>query len=730
MMVGAMATAFAQYPTVTIRQIQEVDSASLAMNMDASPLLGDTVIVYGTVMMDGRVEDSQNPGSFIRNATPGNHHNIWIQDGSGPWSGLDVFHLNGETSAGPTTPIDMLDLVAGDSIKVTGVIEEFNAESEIFPLTVEIVGTGKKITPIARTVGEFNDANKVYNAVTGEQWEGMYVEFTNLTVIGVTAGRFIDVADANGNVINVSDRFVAQQPASQGGNFVAPAIGTVYDTLRGVITHGRPTQDGYQLFPFLESDFVKGQVVPPTIDAIARNPLSPTSSEDVNFTVSISDNGTVTSAELFYAVGASSTNFFSVSLTGSGTTFTGAIPNTAYSSGDVVKYYVTATDNDGLTTSLPAVPGGADPFFFPVNDAGIDIVAVQFTPFENGNSAFDNETVTVTGVVTASAQPGDLGYVYIQQPGETSWAGLSLFGNPNLIDLNRGDMVEVTGAIEENFGLTRMAVSSVNVMSTGNELPAPVEINADNWGSANFQLNEEFENMLVEIKNPNGGPVYVVNTGLGFGEFRVGNNPFDANSGVRLLAGRQSGTNFTSINFSFITDSTYIFNDGIIDVNETPVYILSDLDSVCSIVGMMSYSFSNYKVFPRNNDDIPSFIAPDGSWKQAYNGMNFTSDFTRADCGESYYIGLDVTPAFEGSDVRVYPNPARYYLNVSYDLTTPQEGVVEVRDLMGRAVMSQRFNGKTGLVELNTSTLAPATYVVVIRTGDAVIAQNKVVVTK
>lgn len=754
MMGMCMSMAFAQFPTVTIQQIQEVPLANLQADNDSSLLHGDTVIVYGTIMMDGRVDDPANPGTLVRNATPGGHHNLWIQSGYGPWSGLDVFHLNGETT--PTTPIDMLDLVAGDSVKITGFIAEFAGhESEIMPISVELLPQpGQPIRPIVRSVGEFNDANKDDNRITGEQWEGMYVEFHNLQVVNIVQGRFIDMADSAGNVIQLSDRFRAFQIPGQGGAFMTPTIGTVYDTVRGVIAHGRADDDGYQLYPFLSEDLVVGQVVPPTITNIRPNPVTPASSDDINVSATITDNGSILSATLYYAVGANTQvgSYFDVPMTSSGgSTYSATIPNTAFSNGDVVVFYIEALDDDSLSITIPNVGNNIDPLFVLVDDAGPSIKNVQFSPFDAGRSSYDGLSVTLKGVVTASSQPGDLGFVYIQQPGEDKWAGLPLLENPSLSNLNRGDLVEVTGTITEQFdgqsalgGWTAMEVSTVNVESSGNQVPAAVVVNPNdfyrNRDTQTFpdpSLTEPYEGMLVKFA----GPLYVsnarpdANAGSNlpnFGEWQIGNDPFDV-AGCRVLAGRRDSRNFSSLSFAVLNDSFYLTNQGIVDTNFVKdVYVVSTGDTLCGLVGIMAYSFSEYKLFPRNNDDVPSVSDNGGNVVPALSGLNFPfpGGLKNADCANAEYIALEVTPEFEGSDVKVYPNPGSDYFNVDYDLTSPQAGVIEMRDMMGRAVLTESFNGVSGSLRLSTERLVPGTYIVVVRTKNAIIAQNKVLIAR
>ncbi|MEM7660184.1 MAG: hypothetical protein AAF399_29015 [Bacteroidota bacterium] len=376
------ASLMAQFPVVTIQDIQFVDPVDLANCIDKSSFLanevssgaifiGDTVTTHGTVVMDGGLAQATNG------------RNIWIQNGSGPFSGIDVYADDG-ISPDPIPGTDVLDLLAGDSIEITAVVGRFGNETELVPLEITVLDFDRPILVTPASIEDLNDNNRVNQLETGEPIEGSYVEFYNVTVTAVnffSGGNRVsfDVADGGGNVINVSDRFLVQRLPANGGNFVPPTTTTIYDTLRGVIAHsgngctggnGR----GYELYPFDESHYVVQQgAAPPQISAITRNPLTPTSSQDVNVSATVVDpDGSVASASLWYAVGLNNNSYLEAQMTNNGSTYTGTIPNTAFSDEDIVKYYICATDNDGLSACNPNVPGGTfDPIFFTVRDNGL-----------------------------------------------------------------------------------------------------------------------------------------------------------------------------------------------------------------------------------------------------------------------------------------------------------------------------------------------------------------------
>lgn len=692
---------------VTIRQIQEVSAANLQACNDSASFIGDTVTTTGVVMMDG--------GQAFRN----NGHALWIKDGNGIWSGINV------DDGGEDNAVDAL--LAGDSIRLTGVVSRFNGETQIDPITggVTVLGAGNTVIPTVVSVGDLNDATRTNQVVTGEQWEGQYIELIGpLTVVDVTTFSSgtranVTLADANGNRINIGDRFPAGRSTnSAGGQYVVPQVNTtVYDTIRGVLWHVWPNgclgntnsvNNGYEINPFLGSDIVvQSGSSAPLVSGITRSPVVPTSSQDLNVNATIEDvDGTITSATLNYAVGVSNNSYVSIPMTNTaGDNYTAAVPNTAFSDGDFVKYYVCAEDNDNLTTCVPNVPGGsADPLFFVARDNGLTIRDIQFTPFPNGNSGYRDLDVTVTGIVTASAEANSLGTVFMQQPGENQWAGIQLTGNAALANLKEGDEVSITGSVAESFGFTILDdITNVSTLSTGNTSITPTEIDPDNFSSYNFQLNEPYEGMLIRLRRP-ASKLYIVNEnpdgpGSNFGEYRVGSDIFDPANGSRVLAGRNTGSAPGSLNFSYVNDSSWATNNGVMNV---PVYKVTYQDSMIHMDGIMLYSFGEMKLLPRRNSDV-----------LGYSGF--------------FGPGVGIEGPLAGSDFAVYPNPASDLVNVRYNFPVAAEATFALRDMLGRVVASQRVSGTEGRIQFSTANFAQGTYVLSVEAEGAVIAHHKVI---
>ncbi|EBA10599.1 ExeM/NucH family extracellular endonuclease [Roseobacter sp. CCS2] len=133
-------------------------------------------------------------------------------------------------------------------------------------------------------------------------------------------------------------------------------------------------------------------------------------------------------------------------------------------------------------------------------------------------SALEGETVTVRAIVTADFQNGlfgsmgDLDGFYIQEEevdydfNDLSSEGIFIFdGNAPLVDVNVGDLVEITGVVTENFGQTQITATTTAVLDTDQMLPDAVEVtfptaNIMQDDDGNYVANlEAYEGMLVNV---------------------------------------------------------------------------------------------------------------------------------------------------------------------------------------------------------------------------------------
>jgi|GEM_PF-1224263 len=595
------------YPTVTIQDIQTVSPTDLSACIDSSSLTGDTVLVRGIAVMDGDLSQLRGP------------RNVWIQDGTGAFSGLDLFSSN------PTLPIDLDSVLAGDSLELIGYVDEFFGETELVPINVSILSSGHTVYYETINLSDLNDTSQVNLLPTGEQWEGSYIELLDVTVTSINyfAGGTrvsLTVEDVAGNRINVSDRFLVQRLPVEGGTFVVPSVGTQYCSLRGIVTHsengcagigGR----GYELQPFDASHYQVcfGNNSPEVAD-VFRDLVTPTSTQDLRVTATITDaDGNINGGTLYYAIGLGNTAYTPVPMINIAVnTYEGLIPSSSFNDGDFIQYYVCGFDSTGNITCSPNVPGTADnPKFFTVRDNGTTIYDLQFTPFSDGSSGYVDAEVSVEGVVTASSEADNLGQVFIQQDDSTlnSWSGIMCLGHPDLDSLVVGDKVRVTGIVRENFEYTRLEdILNIQLLSTGHTIE-PTELSPSTFSTYDFIVNEAYEGMLVRLTSPALDPVYVVDANAddpsNFAEYRIGLDTSNTVSGCRVLAGRQTSSAFGSLNVSFVNDSLWMNSSGVMNV---PPCVVSVGDSMDSMTGIMYYSFSEFKILPRTNLDVPNYL--------------------------------------------------------------------------------------------------------------------------
>lgn len=127
-------------------------------------------------------------------------------------------------------------------------------------------------------------------------------------------------------------------------------------------------------------------------------------------------------------------------------------------------------------------------------------------------SALVGQTVTIEAVVTGDFQNGDadtlrnLEGFYVQEEEADADAdsstseGLFIFEDGNfLTDVNVGDLVQVTGTVEEGFGQTQLTLTSasdITVVSSSNPLPTAATVN---FPVATVDSLESFEGMQVTI---------------------------------------------------------------------------------------------------------------------------------------------------------------------------------------------------------------------------------------
>tara|TARA_R110002050_G_scaffold23118_3_gene62619 strand:- start:3055 stop:5277 length:2223 start_codon:yes stop_codon:yes gene_type:complete len=719
------------YPLVSIKQINA--PIDLAACNDSSSYLGDTVRFRAHVVTDGGLSEVAS-GSV----QGGNRPFIYMIDTASngvvdSLSGMEVMGVYADAS-GNLQPIPgFTALFQGDKVEVTGIVQQFDGNTQFTTLDVNSVTllTSGDLAPSAfvpkqLTVGDFNDNNRVNIVTTGEYWQNGFVELQNVTVVQVTpfSGSRVsfDIQDANGNVLNVSDRFLAQRtpshttvnpntPSTTGtGSFVAPSVGTFYSSIKGIVRHSANgctggTGRGYELNPFDDSHYQVGASAP-SITNVFNFPPIVSSADSVLVSADVVDaDGTIDTLEIYWSANSSimSGSFSSANMNlVSGSTYEFYIP--AQPDGTLVRYWIRAVDNDGSAVTFPVSPSSqVNPYFnhYSVRDNGLKIFDLQYSGNGTGESVFVGQTVTVTGYVTSARRDCDLEYVYMQDPSDSIFAGIALIPNQDLDNVYRDQMLSVTGQIQETFGVTYLNVDSyVGLAGSMTIMPTPIDPS-----DANLDM-EMYEGMLVSYQNPNGGKVYITDENAGFAEYRIGTDPsFGPSQSSRVLAGRQSGGSATSsLHVSLISDSSYVTNDGTLQV---PAVITNTSMNMDAMHGILWYSFGNYKLLPRNNFDIV--------------GLNVAIDTTG--CNVPTNVSLNEVAT---ADLAIFPNPAQNLLNI---ISANGENVqAALYDMNGRLVSTSAASNR---IEMDLSAIAAGVYVLQVKDANAsLLSTERIVISK
>ncbi|PIE52233.1 hypothetical protein CSA37_07690 [Candidatus Fermentibacteria bacterium] len=176
-------------------------------------------------------------------------------------------------------------------------------------------------------------------------------------------------------------------------------------------------------------------------------------------------------------------------------------------------------------------------------------------------SPYEGDDVTVTGIVTSAAgelySSGDGKLVSIMDPSGGQWSGLLLYGFDGIMDsLERGDSVVVSGYVQEYYELTEVVVQSVDFVESEHTVPGPeaittVEIDREEW-----------EGVFVSISD-----VTVTTDPDQYGQF-------DADDG--------SGPGMVKA-YDYATSTGETFSE---------------------IIGILVYTYSEYKIETRDDNDL------------------------------------------------------------------------------------------------------------------------------
>lgn len=647
---------FAQYPEVTIMDIQYQPDI-LTTGDQPSPLNGDTVTIKcGVVMVAPYKDANPDSGTTLIAGAPA----LILQDTSETeWAGMLVRYLNMPTG----NPFGILD--TGTIIKCTGVVTEYFKTTEFDLISFEasdVLGFMQRPQPIRVTLDSLAEVGGRQGKLLGERWESMMIKVDTVTATtgGIGSGSY-EIFDENNTQVIIGNQ------SSYFRNATVPTPGTVLKYAVGYIQNrdNVPNTTYANLINPVYPGDVEVLLYAPNISNITRNPVLVGYGVPVTITAQISDaDGSITSAKLNYRK--NMTTYSEITMTNiTGDTWQAVIP--AQNDSCLIDYYIWAQDDDNNETVYPADPKNR--FFYLVLNRDLTIQDVQYSPLGGGYSGYNSFEVTVSGIVTADTTDiqGDgantFPAVYIQN-GTGPWSGIWISGTETL-DRRRGDEVEVTGTVRENFGVTRIEgiddPNDIQVFSTLNPLPEAEQLSTatiDDLASGSVQA-EQWEGVLIQYnditvtdENADGNPGPGGGGNNNFGEMLVA-DASTQNTRVELQDGTHQYHNVW-------TDSLILY----------PIRIQTGY-TFEAIRGILFFSFNDYKLVPRKDDDF----------------LGLSNAENQSGLPNSYSLTQN------------YPNPFNPSTRINFSLPVEENVSLKIYDILGREIRTLVNNELTSAGE-------------------------------
>lgn len=202
-----------------------------------------------------------------------------------------------------------------------------------------------------------------------------------------------------------------------------------------------------------------------------------------------------------------------------------------------VSQTVTATNSTAIAEFILSVRNTVAPEHLVVDDVTIttgssvpdvSIHDIQFTSDPSGNSPYNGQLVTTSGIVTGTYITYDNNnppapqyrYTYIQD-GSGPWNGVVIYDYYNNNNVaNIGDAVTVRATVDEYFNLTELKdVQSFIITATGQPQPAPWVVETGDVAS------EALESVLIEVQQ---ATCTLVPSGASYGKWNVNDGSGDA----------------------------------------------------------------------------------------------------------------------------------------------------------------------------------------------------------
>ncbi len=306
--------------------------------------------------------------------------------------------------------------------------------------------------------------------------------------------------------------------------------------------------------------------------------------------------------------------YFELALNSSGPFLSSlSIPSTSFSTGPVtifVRYNPIATGtNSGIATHTSA------PY---TSTLALSGVAVGLTPIAQiqgvaAASTFTGQVVVTQGIVTADFQgTNELGGFFIQDPvgdnNPLTSEGIFIYNTSYPVSV--GDLVNLTGTVEEYFNKTRIkSLTSLTVQSTGNTI-APVNITlpfttmteAEQWEGMRVQFTQTLSVTEVytlarygEVSLSANGRLFTPTNFVDPNDNPASGTSSNGTSNVAAVLAQQDLNNRSRI---LLDDKSSVQNPTIVPYVDPTDNTLRCGSTITGLSGVMDYDFGVYRIQP------------------------------------------------------------------------------------------------------------------------------------
>ena len=626
-----------------------------------------------------------------------NGEKFFMQSGGGAWNGIYVEN-DQDTD-------DVLVFAIGDEVSFRAKADENNFGSSSMT-KLEIQGNFEVVS----------SGNSVYVAdilanQLGEAYESVMVNIINGFCLNPDAGfGEATLQDASGSY-NTDDFIYA---------FV-PNFAEVYS----VVGVGIETFGGYKVAP-RDADDISGEVavIEPTLNILSPAPAEivyttdvTVSFEGLNFVVGeITDMDADGVALIAIDVDLETAELDDITVL----TNTDDVVLEDLALGNHTVYMALATN------LLEIVEGSEKSVTFEVAELVVTPIVDIQTPVDIGisdESPLKDMPVTTTGIVTyVELQDNDGTFenrAFYLQDGTGAWNGVYVYENDPSVEV--GQELMITGTVEEFFGGTQISdVSSMEVLSFDNDLPAVVEI------TTNEVASEMYEGVLVSISDAEalsdeGFGVFSMNDGSGAGNIH---RPIDLVYDITI-----------GDIYNVAGPVSYSFNLFRVEMMEYCNNTVPTADFEYTVELVDGGAQVNFTSTTTGADDIEWDYQTGTEGGEANIEVLYTEDGTYSvsltienECGVEASATKDVMVQGIGveenaiTNVVLYPNPATETLNVTFASTTNETLEIRMVNTMGQVVYAAQAQTVSGTYtnQINVASFAKGVYTLEIVSADRV----------